>query len=84
MLFVSVCSAYFDKCYILLENHDTELSWSMVEVNICRKYNWTLVSLHTRQEQDFLGQLLINKLRSVANEDTYIGKQYQVFIIKLF
>ena len=50
----------------------------MVEVNICRRYNWTLVSLHTRQEQDFLGQLLVNKLKSV-NEETYIGKQYQVF-----
>ena len=75
---ISVCSNTFKKCYILIPNvdeilQDTTWSWSNAEMKICRKWNWTLVSIHSQTEQDFIGYHLLHKFEHINNKYSYIG-----------
>ena len=38
-------------------------------------YGGTLVSLHSKLEQDFVGYILLQEFQYTNNEYTYIGKQ---------
>ena len=50
-------------------------SWSTIENRVCKMYGGTLVSLHSKLEQDFVGYILLQEFQYTNNEYTYIGKQ---------
>ena len=50
-------------------------SWSNIENRVCKMYGGTLVSLHSKLEQDFVGYILLKEFQYTNNEYTYIGKQ---------
>ena len=81
MLYFSVCSAQFKKCYVLLDDlsnlpRGDEASWEYVEREVCQKLNWTLVSLHSKLEQDFVGHALLHNFEHINDKYAYIGKEY--------
>ena len=47
-------------------------SWSFVE-EVCKRNNWTMVSLHSKLEQDFVGYLLLHEFNHTNNKNIYIG-----------
>ena len=80
--FYTVCTDYFNKCYILLDDitklyERSTSTWSFVEYNVCERYNWTLVSLHSKQEQDFVANILLNRFNHTIYKFAYIGKFLQ-------
>ena len=86
--FLSVCSQTFNKCYILVDNmqdknKDRIASWSFVQSHICRTHNWTMVSLHSELEQNFVGYMLLHRLNHTNNAYTYIGKDFK-WLLKFF
>ena len=62
------------KCYILIDIlQDT--TWTFVNTHVCRNHNWSLVSLHSELEQDFVGYLLISRLNKENYQNVHIGKK---------
>ena len=76
--FIVVCSKYFKKCYLLL-NVSKEMepikrrTWDDMESSVCKKYGWSLISIHSKDENDFMGELLRQRYE-VDNRQAYIGK----------
>ena len=75
---LSVCSAILNKCYILVEDIQSRYgedvtSWSFVDDSICKSNNWTMLSLHSEREQDFIGYTLLHRLSKTNNAYVYIG-----------
>ena len=81
---VSVCSEYFNKCYILIDliHHvfDTLLpSWSFVD-SVCELHKWNMISLHSKRENDFVGRYVQNKFNVTEKPYLYIGKYNHAII----
>ena len=77
-IIITVCSYHFGKCYILLDDlvktFGTFLtSWWFVQTSICKRFGWTLVSLHSKLEADFIGYNILKRSAHANNGYTYIG-----------
>ena len=82
--FISVCSSYFGKCYVLMPDVTLLVdgsipSWSTIENIVCKLYGGTLISLHTKLEQDYVGYLLLHEFQHTDNEYVYIGKHTYMY-----
>ena len=87
--FISVCSGYFGKCYVLIPDVTRLVdgsipSWSTIEYIVCKLYGGTLISLHTKLEQDYVGYLLLHELQHTDNEYVYIGKHTYMYTKLVF
>ena len=83
--YISVCSRYFGKCYVLMRDItrlvDASIpSWSTIENFVCKLYGGTLISLHTKLEQDYVGYLLLHEFQHTDNKYAYIGKHVYMYI----
>ena len=80
MLFISVCSKPFRKCYILLDLryliNDVKATWTYVDTQVCSHHNWSLISLQSELEQDFVSNLLQDRFDIDGIIYVYIGKRY--------
>ena len=75
----SVCSARFNKCYVLLDElnqryNNTQTSWHFALTGICEDQGWSLVTFHSKVEQEFVVFMLLNRLNYTNYEYTYIGR----------
>ena len=66
-----MCSEEFNKCYVVvgltyLAHKDRsfvwEITWEESLSKLCGVYNWSLVNIHSKLEQDFVGYYLKYKL----------------------
>lgn len=78
IIFLSVCSQLYRKCYIITKISSTADSWSDFDSRVCGANGWSIVSLHSLEEQNFLGYYVmsidfdLNALSSQGNT-AYIG-----------
>ena len=65
--------------------NDIKTTWTFVDTQVCRQHNWTLISLHSELEQNFLGQLLQDKFDAYIDGIVYvyIGKRHLHVLIVL-
>ena len=76
----SVCVERYHKCYVFFIVNN--LPWMQVQTDFCQDFNMSLVSLHSKEEQDLLGAILrFNGDHSHKYISAYIGKT--VFTIML-
>ena len=55
-------------------------SWSLIENSVCNKgFGGTLISLHSKLEQDFVGYVLLHKYKSTNNQYAYIGNEFKFY-----
>ena len=77
IFYISVCSKQLTKCYVLFDmhqsNNDVKATWTFVDTQICSYNNWSLVSLRSELEQDFVGHLLQDKFDIDGIIFVYIG-----------
>ena len=78
-----VCSEHFKKCYLLLNGYEeTEpikrKTWNDLGSGVCEKYGWSLISIHTKDENDFMGELLLQRYYDVDNRHIYIGNEFLI------
>ena len=77
-----VCSEYFNKCYILLNGHDDFFknepvglnTWTNVKIGVCEHNGWSLTNIHSKLENDFIGNHLLQQFYNLKDLHAYIGK----------
>ena len=84
-MFFPVCSDHFNKCYILIDilnvTEDTSNSWDRFNLEACKYYNWTMVDIHSKLENDFVGFILQHRMqylskRHLGTEEDHYGYAY--------
>ena len=53
-VYFTVCSEMLQKCFIYTSVDEFGLSWSEVHKEICSPNGWSMLSIHSSQEQEFV------------------------------
>ena len=56
--------------------NDVKATWTYVDTQVCSHHNWSLISLRSEQEQEFVGHLLQDKFDIDRIIYVYIGKRF--------
>ena len=82
-----MCSEELNKCYIIVNLSKikyvnpnlTEISWDNFNDIVCRQHGWTMISVHSRIEQEFIRvgtKYVINIELAISHPDGYNGYAY--------
>ena len=69
-----MCSEEFNRCYTFLRIYS--VSWMQAQLDVCVHANMSLVSLHSKEEQDMLNMNMIYYMQKTSS--AYIGKVYEL------
>ena len=73
---LDICSAYYNKCYVLVRVPTTDFTWDFMFNQLCQSYGHSPLTIHSKSEQDFIGHYVQQHVQNRKNrrhDFMYIG-----------